>query len=239
MGAGGWRALPGSGSSALLVLASVVCLGCGDAGTTEAGSEEETPEPVELANGDFIYECVNNDDLMCPEELVAEAFPEQVAVGARFDATFVPAEETESAIEIRSGSSAYIARAGQAFRAEQAGRGVLLARRASDGAALGFVHLVLADLAELSIQQRSGDPALIVMVADEQQALRVVPLGAGGKPLGGAIDYTWTSSDETVLQPMVASPSALMTVLARGAGDATLTVTAGTQSAQISITVTE
>jgi hypothetical protein len=234
-----WRRCP-SGTFGVLLAAAGSVLGC----TIETGDDEVTepdPRPGELGQGVFIYECVNNDDPVCPESLIAEQFPEQIATGSMFDISFeqTAQDAPQSAIDISSGSDTYISGVGDAFRANRAGVGVLLARRTVDGLTLDFVHLTIVDLVEIEITQPNTDAPLIVMHPNEEQELRATPMAENGMVLGGAVDFVWSSSDESVVQPVLASPSAFMLVVAGVAGQAVLTVEAEGQSAELTITVQE
>jgi hypothetical protein len=239
IGVSRWRRCRGGAFGVLLVAVGSV-LGCTIETGDEAGPESD-PRPGELGQGVFIYECVNNDDPVCPDALMADTFPEQVATGSIFDVSFeqTAPDAPQSAIEISSGSDTYISDLGTAFRANQAGWGVLLARRTVDGLTLDILHLTIVDLAEIEITQPNSDAPLIVMQADQEQELRATPMADNGMVLGGALDFTWTSSDASVVQPMLASPSAFMRIVAGIAGQATLTVEAEGQSAQLDITVQE
>ena len=106
-----------------------------------------------------------------------------------------------------------------------------------DGLVLDFLHLGIVDLVEIEITRPDGDSPHIVMQPGEEQDLRATPLADGGSVLGGALDFTWTSSDDSVLRPILASPTAVMTVRAVAEGEATLTVEAEEQSHELAITV--
>jgi len=218
------------------LLGGGLAIACGTSGTDEPPT---APRPGELGEGEFLYECVSNDDPMCPSDLIPGEFPERIVTGGEFDVSFeiTDPDETQSAVTVRSGSETYIEETSGAFRAVQAGMGVLLARRTVDAATLDFVHLTIVDLESLEITQPGGNPPQVVMQEDETQELRATPSAGSGMVLGGAVPITWSSSDETVIQPIDASPTAFMTVAAGVAGEATITAEAEGQTAELTITV--
>ena len=135
-------------------------------------SEPEPDRPGELGGGDFRYACVNHDDPVCPAALEAEEFPDQIGVGSLFDVSFVPvsdSDEPQSAVEVSSGSETYISDVGDAFRANQAGLGVLIARRTVDTVAVDFLHVTLAEVGSNQISGADGSTPRVLMAPDEEQ----------------------------------------------------------------------
>jgi uncharacterized protein YjdB len=69
--------------------------------------------------------------------------------------------------------------------------------------------------------------------------LLATALGPRSEKLAGGVDYNWTTSDATIVSLGEGNPTAHIDVTGVKAGSATLTVTQGSMTVTIPVTVTQ
>lgn len=232
--------------------------------TTSACKDEPGGIRGELNAGTFYYKCHLETDAQCDEDAVVAAadattgaFP-AIAAGSTFKLRFEEDGASDSSYFLSPGSSDFITSNDTVFTAERAGIVGLAATTTIDPVrALDLVHVRLLDVAGLRISQASTTEASVDEIAggsdievdgsdvaiDVQNPvslatrtfLRAVPVSAEGVILAGSLSVAWTSSDVAVID-IVSDPSDnVIEIESKGMGTATLTVTMGAATADITI----
>lgn len=220
------------------------------AGCTSMGSPDGS-KPGDLGNGAFTYKCLDPSDPTCPEggDTTAADFPTAVAVGGRFGIDYFPKDSSQQInARVFPVSKKYFGGTGDQFTAISAGSGGIVARAADTGDVLDYLPVKILDISRLSLIDLGANvPAADVSVKiGRQMTYRVRAQGSTQQTLAGAIDYQWTVTDATVLTLDQGNPTSEMTITAKAAGTAQLTVsytpvdgsTKPPSSANITVTVT-
>lgn len=202
--------------------------------------------PGDMHNGGFTYFCASDNDLACQYDLYgASDLPPAVAVGAHFDLQFTPELFSSAdqptvtnlvsvAPSILSGDASGSPDS-TGFRFIAPGIAAVLAR--GDGRVVDFVHVTGARLDHVDIIDSLGDTASTLQLWSYGETLKALPRDHAKGTLAGALKYTWTSSDESIVS---LSPGYLpneVDLTPGEPGEATVTVTAQDAQAQIAVTV--
>jgi hypothetical protein len=152
----------------------------------------DAPDRGELGNGHFLYECLNDTDSACLDGGTA-TLPQAIAVGGRFDMRFPVVSGAQPTVI--APASAFVRRAGTGFEVLREGQFALLAVNGNTEV-VDFKHLRAANTAEVRVQVGSQPPVARLALAEGQTAsLVAAPFDRDGIKLGGALVYTWRSSD--------------------------------------------
>lgn len=199
--------------------------------------------PGELDNGGFTYFCASDKDLACTHDLFgASGVPEAIAINAHFDlrfdpdgsnntATLVPAARNVLTTELGLGTNT------TGFRFTSPGTVAVLAKRGSE--VLDFIHVTGAPLDRITLSDDFGEPIqkLTITGSSFGENVTASPRDELGNILAGALDYTWTSSDESVVSINRRSDPNEASLVPEGNGKAVVTVTVQNQTASIDVTV--
>jgi hypothetical protein len=188
----------------------------------------------DLGAGNFKYGCLNETDPTCDE---IDRLPKAIAVGGRFDLAF----------EIKTGPQpTVIAPASDFVRSVEGGFQVrapgVFALLAVNGnrEVVDIKHLRGAEIEEIRVQEDGSDLFSTTLTLDRRQSLRVlaVPYGIHGVQLGGALSYSWTSADETLVT--VETSSVLNSVRLRAlnkSGKTSLAIDVGGKTFSVAVEV--
>ncbi len=197
------------------------------AGCSSLGNPDGS-KPGDLGNGAFTYRCVDPSDPTCPEGVTtASDFPTAVAVAGRFGIDYYPKGSTQQInARVFPVSHTYFGGTGDQFTALKAGSGGIMARAADTGDVLDYLPVKILPVERLSLLDTGANvPAADVSVKiGRQVTYRVRAQGSTQQTLAGAIDYIWAVSDANVLTLDQGNPTSEMTVTAKAAGTAQLTV---------------
>lgn len=167
----------------------------------------------DLGVGDFEYGCLNSTDLTCDES--DHGLPIAIAVGGRFDLKF----ETKSGPQptVVAPASDFVGTAAGGFQVRAPGTFALLAVN-GNREVVDLKHLEGAEIEEIRVHEEGTDLPSTTLRLDRRQSVRVVavPYGIRGVELGGALSYSWSASDESLVS--IETLSALNRVRLR-AGD--------------------
>jgi hypothetical protein len=190
-----------SGLTALNVLLAAT-LGCGDLLDEPYEPQQTFPRPPQGSPPDrgvglFRYECVGRGDPVCdgpqsqyeyfPEFSTYYPLPRAVAVGSRFDVSYVL-----GIIEAPShaASAALLSSEGGVFQARQAGLVGLMGISIED-TVLGWVHLQINEPAGIRVSGLDGAP----LVVGRDYRVSAYLVDSSGAPLGGAVDFYWNPAN--------------------------------------------
>lgn len=214
----------------------------------------------DLGRGDFKYECVSPADVACEFRCTlfdceasatnerASVFPTRVAVGSLFALTYdhhnneaassryrvVPA--SPSWVDTAAGANPSPGSAAETFVARRTGQLAFLARNQS-GHVADFLHVEFAPLDHLEVNDFGAVTATAKLSPGEDIVLQAYPQGQDGRVLGGSLSYAWASSDEAIASVKVGSASDRIKIEAKAAGTATVRVSVGEISREITIVV--
>lgn len=178
-----------------------------------ADDYEDARERGDLGVGAFEYGCLNSTDLTCDES--DYGLPTAIAVGGRFDLQF----ETDSGPQptVIAPTSDFVGASAGGFQVRAPGLFALLAVN-GNREVVDLKHLRGAEIEEIRVQEEGSDLPSTTLHLDRRQSARVLalPYGLRGVPLGGALSYTWSSGDDSLVT--IESLSALNRVRLR-AGD--------------------
>ena len=239
-------------------------LGVGVAGATAllAAACTGNPPPGDsayktgsLGNGGFVFAC--SDGVACSEFSTGDAkdFPKNgVALGSTFNISFVPNDAMNaSAINGTPADDKDIAVSGLGpffsggpdgiLASDREGYGAIVAEHAN-GVVVDFVNVRIAKPSNLEIYETTsifGNAAkdvgasLTLKVGDTKR-LRTVAMDAASNVLAGSLRSEWSSNAENVFR--VSVTNGVATVQALAAGSAVLSVTGGTFTRTVPVTVT-
>lgn len=222
------------------VLVSIVA-GCSSSGSTRSGN---------LGHGTFNYKCVDQSDAACKTATITTGplagpaeFPGAIAEGAQFRMAYVikPGDETLAGNPtLRVVSNVYLTKESDTFTALKSGFGAVVAKSTTTGQVIDYTLIKINPVGSLRLSDPGGGlpPPTVTLARGVTTEYVVEALGLHGETLDGTLGYKWDTSDATVVTLQMGNPTARMKVLASKAGTATLTVTLGTQSKLLSITVT-
>ncbi len=240
---------------ASLVGTSLMVLGCG--GGDVAGTLGQ------LGEGVFRYECVEDGDPRCNATSAVDSLavsadlgvdpelPKAIAVGARFDLTFLGDTVTDDGeflfVDVEPARPDLVTHAG-GFVIEVPGTFAFLARNGPKRIVTDFVHLDAEPVERLVVWHQQQTVEALTLEVDQTSTVAVVPTSERGVALAGALPVRWTSSDTDVVSISPISASGVTgggeanvdeaLIVSVGEGSATVTVTAGVATHAITVTVT-
>lgn len=217
----------------------------------------------ELNAGTFYYRCHAASDAQCDEDAVVAAadattaaFP-PIAVGGDFALRFQDDGNRAQEFLITPGSRDFVTGEGTRFSAERSGVVALVVTNAFQKPdAIDLVHVRLSDAVGLRISQATTtetttedleagkievDGSDVEINIDnpvsltERTFLRAVPVTADDEILAGALTTSWESSDPTIVEIISDATDNVVEIESKGVGTATLTVTMGGMTADITI----
>ena len=215
--------------------------GCGSSDGSRNGN---------LGHGTFNYKCVDQSDSACKTTKLTTGpltgpleFPGAIAEGAQFRLEYgvkTGDETTAGNPTLRVVSNVYLTKESDTFTALKTGFGAVVAKSTTTGKVIDYTLIKINPVGSLRLSDPGGGlpPPTVTLAKGVTTDYVVEALGAHGETLDGTLGYKWDSSDPTVVTLQMGSPTARMKILASKAGTATLTVTLGTQSKILSITVT-
>jgi hypothetical protein len=239
--------------AATLLVSAAGCFGGSEPGPGGCGERCE--------GGNFVYACVADGDAVCNVSLAVDAEavselgvnqqkPEAVAVGARFGLSFSGVEFEEDGelliVDTVPASPDHVDTTG-GFTIHDAGLWGFLARNPR-GITVDFIHVLALEPAELEVWMSEQKVTGFQMMEQTEAQLGAIARDEGGIALAGALGYTWTSSDETVLVvdsiANTGTPAGgievnddEVRVVALAAGSATLTLERGDLTHTVDVTV--
>jgi hypothetical protein len=192
-----------AGRRILALGGALACLACGSApGGGAAG---------ELGQGTFTYECVNDGDAHCASRSEIDEFdgrdlgdsgsmPRAVAVGSTFGLTYAGRVRDDGDRLLVQVEPAYAEDelAAEVFSVGQPTEAAFLAVD-SDGRAVDFVVLTVLEATEINLWRDERTVSTLSLTAGQALTLPVVPQSDDGALLAGALSYTWTTTDESVV----------------------------------------
>lgn len=221
----------------MVVLGAAALLGgCGDAASSASAIGE-------LGNGTFEYRCIDVNDPVCRESLLATDFPDCLLVGGRFDVDYTLRDTDEiddwdyEFLYVRTASENFIA-GNDVFVAMRTGNAALLAY--ADETVVDILHLDLITPTTMSLEV-VGDPSAPVdaIQIEEGRTVELRGLGGGSSATcsqpGGSIPLTAESSDSAIVSTSVVATAVL---LGEAVGSATVTIRMGELSQTVNVEVT-
>lgn len=203
-----------------------------------------------LGNGAFAYNCVSTDDPACPTSSDLQigsppaTFPAALANGAHFKVTYTANDSAKGGNpSVKPVAPEYLSAlsADGSFTALKPGADALVARSSVDGLVFDFTDIIISPISSLGVTTTDGQPlpTTFDLSTGGTKTLLATALGPRSEKLAGSVDYTWKSSDDTIVHLEEGNPTAHVDVDGVKAGTATLTVTQGTMTVTIPITVTQ
>lgn len=193
----------------------------------------------ELGRGTFFYECDNNpDDGFCDRDVLDREFPAAVAVDAFFRIDYEP--DGSGQYDVVSGCLDCIDRTAEGFVMHEPGRGPLLVEN-GNGEIFDILHIEAKEATAVVVRV-DGEPwpdGEVLMTLGSMHDMGATPQAADGTELGGALDYSWEIGDDTVVQAISSGERNDVEFAAIGAGETTVTVTAGALTYEIPVRVEE
>jgi hypothetical protein len=193
-----------------------------------------------LGNGTFSYICVNADDPACAStsggtgETGASPtnFPAAVANGAHFKVTYAANNTTQGGNPtLKPVAPEYISElsADGSLTALKPGKDAMVARSSVNGLVFDFTEITISPISSLGVTDQNGEPlpTTLQISVGSTNTLLATALGPRSEKLAGGVDYTWKSSDDTIVHLEEGNPTAHVDLDALKAGSATLTVTQG------------
>jgi hypothetical protein len=158
--------------------------------------DQDARERGDLGVGDFEYGCLNSTDLTCEES--DHGLPIAIAVGGRFDLKFETASGPRPSVI--APVSDFVGTAGGSFQVRAPGVFVLLAVN-GNREVVDLKHLRGAQIEEIRVQEEGSDLPSTTLRLDRRQRARVVaiPYEIRGVQLGGALSYSWSSGDDSLV----------------------------------------
>ena len=202
------------------------------------------PSNGELGNGTFAYSCDSDSDPLCDGGALEPAtLPEKVAVGARFTLVYTPSlfgDDPGGSTTVEAASPSILKQTetfGASFKGLKPGLCAVLARRGD--VVTDFVHVRVSNIDHIQVDAVDRGEAITALEVSlgEAVGLRAFAVDETDAVLGGAMQASWTSSDEAVAAFDSLSTDNDVTVRAVGAGTATLRVDLEDQTREIEITV--
>jgi hypothetical protein len=189
----------------------------------------------DLGAGDFAYGCLNDTDLTCDDS--GHGLPQAIAVGGRFDLAF----KTKSGPQptVIAPASDFVRSIEGGFQVRAPGVFALLAVN-GNREVVDLKHLRGAEIEEIRVQEDGSDLPATKLALDRRQSLRVlaIPYGIRGVPLAGALGYSWTSADDTMVS--IETSSALNRVRLRAgnkSGKTEISVDVGSKTFTVAVEV--
>jgi len=204
------------GAHGLLGFALAALSGCGTAG--------------ELGQGYFEYQCIDASDPTCGGLDFSPDIPTLIAQSARARVAYDPTSDSTT-FEVTPAAPLLASVQDGAIVFHEPGEIALLARRG--GKVADFVHVRISVIDHLSV---TGGEELSLSEGQEAQ-IRVTPVGPTEQALAGALAYSWVSKDPQIADviPVIASDKA--TIEGKAPGSTTITVSVGSVSKDITVSV--
>jgi hypothetical protein len=222
-----------------------------------AGCDARTPpsQKGEISNGTFTYRCVGSSDALCDDSAVLpKEFP-PIALNAEFSVEFKPDASTVNddgtpvfsyidtvapeRVEVVGDLSANA----PTLIAHETGFTALVAK--GDAAAFDFLHIEVVPFDMLDVTLVTGPTAIgtigmdtFTIAGPATAEIRAVMRSTGGALLGGSLPCAWSSTNPTIVAISSSPTDNFITVEAKSAGKATMTVTIAEHQVQFPITVT-
>jgi hypothetical protein len=196
---------------------------------------EESPPGTqgELGQGSFTYKCVSSEDVGCLNAPYDGAeLPGGIAVGSKFDLNF----HGEESARIVSGSESLAETLSDGFLARAPGAVAMLAQATAQDRVVDFVHLELTDVADLELRGEGTDGEEPLSVGSNWE-WSASPKSSEGTALAGTLLCKWASSDTSVVRFSQTQETHLNGVRGIAPGKAVVTVTVGSASKAIEVTV--
>jgi hypothetical protein len=204
-----------------------------------------------LGNGSFSYVCVSTDDPACASNATGSSqvgespasFPALLAEGAHFKMTYDPKSSDGGNPTLKPVAPEYISAlsADGSLTALKAGKDAVVARSTVSGLVYDYTYVTISPISSLGVTTLDGSPlpTSLKISTGGTTTLVASALGPRDEKLAGAVDYTWTSSDDAIVHLEEGNPTAHVDFDGMKAGTATLTVTQGTMTVTIPITVSQ
>jgi hypothetical protein len=230
-----------------LPLGGLLLGGCGFGSDTPGTSGQ-------LGEGQFTYECEDpSGDPVCNEGSALDRsqveadlgrsleLPRAVAVGAIFDVRYTGDVTTDDfdrlSLTVESSNTEEVQQASDGFVIDAPGRFPFLARDREERIVADFTYLTAAEPDALELWHDGQPVTSIDMTEGTDTDLAAISLDAEGHALAGSLEFQWTSSDESIAAVdkigTIGAPGAASAIradevrlVARGAGQANLTVSA-------------
>jgi len=204
-----------------------------------------------LGNGTFNYTCVSSDDPACPQSsatVINETpttptnFPPALASGAHFKVGYTPSDPTKGGNPaLKPVAPEYISAlsADGSLTALKPGKDSLVARSSVDGLVYDFTVINVLPISSLAVTSVDGQPIPgdVTLNLGSTTSYLATALGPHDEKLAGAVDYTWSSNNPSVVKIEQGNPTAHVDLDALSNGSAVLTVTQGSLTITIPITV--
>lgn len=243
-------------------LALVSAMGCG-AATAGCSGGDIDGTLGQLGEGVFRYECVEDSDARCNQTGAVDTFevssdigvdpelPTAVAVGARFDLTFVGDTVTDDGeflvVDVEPARNDLVTHSG-GFVIETAGTFAFLARNGPKRIVTDFVHLDAHVATALDVWHAEEKVSSLSLDFAGETDVAVVAVSDAGIALAGALPITWSSSDPSIVAIGAAGETGMPTagveinddevrLVAVAEGMVTVTVTQGEVSRDVAVTV--
>lgn len=217
----------------------------------------------QLGEGVFRYECVEDSDARCNQTSAVDTFevssdigvdpelPTAVAVGARFDLTYVGDTVTDDGefliVDVEPARNDLVTHSG-GFVIEAAGTFAFLARNGPKRIVTDFVHVDAFVATALDVWHLEQKVSSVTLDFGQETEMAVVAVSDGGIALAGALPVTWSSSDASILAVGATGETGMpvegveinddeVRLVAVAEGLVTLTVTQGEVTRDIAVTV--
>lgn len=228
-----WLKSPGTWAAPLALVAVALGSGCTtpDIGPSKSG---------ELSAGRFAYRCLGDSDPFCDGGGNPTSFPESMAVGGRFDLEYDPDDwpfDDQPLPRIVPASPVSVQTPGMGYAIMRPGFAAFLARDAF-GEVFDLRHLYAAPVARIAVTVGgSQELDTIRIVPGESIDLVAQPQDEFRALLGGSLDYTWQSDDESVARFTSVDMDRDIALQAIADGVTTIRVTAGDHEQVITVEV--
>ena len=218
------------GVASLLVTALAACSSDIGPGSSEYGAGS-------LGNGGFAYTC--DESVKCGESNSADPFPTTVSLGGKFTVRYVPRTSNQSdAVGITVGTVGtdyFTFAVGDALVAKTPGFGTLVARDRT-GTVVDFQVLKIAKPTAIAVFAKDVEILGDTSMSSSETRLFRATARAGTDDLAGVLNYEWTVDKPDVIQ-VNPTGTGSVNITGRGPGSATLTVTGGTLTQTLTVTV--
>lgn len=178
----------------------------------------------ELSNGRFAYLCVDSSDPTCDGIVGKAVIPDLLAVGGAFDLEYA-GDSGAGLVQVQPASDVMISSTAGTFAFRIPGIAAMLAKN-NGGVVADFVHLRGVDVDHLDVLGESLAESIktLEMTTGVAAALAVSPRDRLDARLGGALAYTWASSDPSIVAVNMASARNSVILAGIAAGTATVEV---------------
>lgn len=199
----------------------------------------DNPEPLktgELDRGQFEYICAGSEDAFC-NGFVATEFPERFALTGRFEIRFDPEDSDGALPRVDTAAPDLLALDAETFEVKQVGTVALLALRGEQ--MIDFLHIRTSEVVSFNVTSERAATGLVELRLESGQAdtLTATPWDEGGRVLAGALEYSWASADDSIIELRTSTAARSVGVQAGAVGTTELTVTAGGKTSSFVVIV--